>query len=91
MGLRVTKENSRDEHGVLKDGAPDGLSKIHSSAALSDQQPKESTSSKLWDLNMQVQGNQKLSNEWCGECQVVCRDKYTCINKSESKASIETV
>jgi len=53
-----------------------------------DQQPGESTSSKLWDLDMRIQGSQKLPNEWCGECHVACRDKHTCIDKSESKEHV---
>jgi len=32
---------------------------------------------------MQVQGSQKLPNECPGEYQVVCRDKYMCIDKYE--------
>ena len=30
-------------------------------------------------------GESELPNEWCGECQVVYRDKHTCIDKSESR------
>jgi len=55
----------------------------------SDQQLGESTSSKLWDLNMRIQESQKLSNEWCGECQVACRVKHTSVDKSESLICIE--
>ena len=52
---------------------------------ISDQQLGESRSSKLWDLDMRIQGSQKLPNEWCGEGQVAYRDKYTCIDKSNQK------
>ena len=53
---------------------------------ISNQQLRESTSSKLQNLDMRIQWSQKLPNEWCTECQVAYRDKYTCINKSESKS-----
>ena len=52
---------------------------------ISDQQPRESTSSKLRDLDMRIQESKKLPNEWCGECQVACRDKHACIDKFELK------
>ena len=54
-----------------------------------DQQPGESTNFKLYDLDMQIQESQKLPNEWCDECQVACRNKHTCIDKSESKECVE--
>ena len=79
------KENSRDEQGALRDRSSDGLLMIHASAAPPDQQPGEFIDSKLQDLDMRIQGSQKLPNEWCGECQVACRNKHTCINKSELK------
>ena len=56
---------------------------------ISDQQPEEFTSSKLWNMDMQDQGCQKQSNEWWDDRQVACKDRYTCIAKSESKACIE--
>ena len=34
---------------------------------------------------MRIQGSQKLHNEWCGECEVACRDKHACNDKFESK------
>ena len=42
---------------------------------------EKSTSSKFQDLDMRIQGSQKLPNEWCSECQVACRDKHMCIDK----------
>ena len=33
-------------------------------------------------------GESELPNEWCGECQVACRDKHTCIDKSKSKEQV---
>ena len=29
-------------------------------------------------------GESELPNEWYGECQVACKDKHTCVDKSES-------
>ena len=51
-----------------------------------DFQRRASLQFKLQNLNMQVQGSQKLPNEWPGENQVACRDKYTCINKFKSES-----
>ena len=45
----LQKENSRDEQGAWKDKPI-----FH---ATSDQQPKESISSKLWDLDIRIQGS----------------------------------
>ena len=57
----------------------------------SDQQLGESTSSKLQALRSGHAdlGESELLNEWCDECQVTCRDKYTCIDKSKSQACVE--
>jgi len=55
----------------------------HISAALlwsSESSPR----SKLQDLNMQVQGSQKHSNEYVRWWQVACIGKHTYIDKSES-------
>ena len=60
----LQKKNSRDEQGAWEDRALDGLPMIQASTTHSDQQQGESTSFKLRNLNMQVQGSQKLSNEW---------------------------
>jgi len=35
---------------------------------------------------MQVQGSQKFPNEWQGECQLACKNKYTCIDKFKSES-----
>jgi len=56
---------------------------------ISNQQPRESISFKFWDLDIHIQGNQKLPSEWCDECQVAYRDKHMCINKFKLKACIE--
>ena len=56
----LQKENSGDEQGAWKDGAPDGSPMIHTSLRTFDQQPEESISFKLWDLNMQVLGGQNF-------------------------------
>ena len=76
------KENSRAEQGTWKDRTSDGLSMIHASTA------------HLWSATGRIHklqaprskyadsGNQKLSNEWCDECQVACIIRHTCIDKS---------
>ena len=49
----------------------------------SNQQPEGSTSSKLWNLDMRIQESLNPPNEWCDKCQVACKDKHTCIDKSK--------
>ena len=45
--------------------ALDGLSMTYAfSLRISNQQPGEPTSSKLWNLDMQIQGSKKLHNKW---------------------------
>jgi len=56
---------------------------------LSDQQLRESPSSKLQDLDMRIQRSQNSPSEWWCECQMACQDKYTCIDKTESKSCIK--
>ena len=55
---KFTEGNLRDVQGGLEGKASDGLPVIHASADISDQQQGESTSSKLWDLDMRIQGSQ---------------------------------
>ena len=73
------KENLTAEKGVWKDRASDGLLMIHASAV------------HIWSTSGRVHKLQALGSghedpEWCGECQVACIDKHTCIDKSEPKS-----
>jgi len=76
----------RDEQGLERIGPQTSLSLIHDAIAAQLWSTKSLSWYKLQDLNMQVQGSQKLPNEWWNECQVAFRDKYTCIDKSELKS-----
>ena len=53
----LQKENSRDEQRAWKDRASDGLPIIRAFSAIFDQQPGESTSSKLRNLDMRIRGS----------------------------------
>ena len=64
------QEDSRTEGARTSRPAPRDKLDLRSRALLQ---------SKLQNLNMQVQGSQKLSNKYSGECQVSCRDKYMCV------------
>ena len=46
--------------------------------------------SKLQNLNMQVQGSQKLPNNYPGECQVTCRDKYMYVDITKTIINIKS-
>ena len=80
------RENSRAEQGAWNVRASNGLPMIHVFAAHLWSVTGRIHGSKLRDLDIRIQGSQKLPNEWYGECQVACRKKYMCIDKSESKS-----
>jgi len=56
--LTSHKRKTREPSGTWKDKASDGLPIIHASLRISYQQPGESTSSKLRDPDMRIQGSQ---------------------------------
>ena len=80
---RVTKGKLESWAAGLERYASDGLPMIHASVA------------HLWSATRRIHklqalksghadlGESELPNEWCGECQVACRNKHACINKSE--------
>ena len=82
----LQKENSRDEQGARKNRLQTGQPLVHDAIAAQLWPLGSPSLSNLQDLNMQIQGSQKLPNEWCGECHVACRDKHMCIDKFESKS-----
>ena len=88
---RVTKEKLESLAWGLEGKGSGRSAMIILPLRISNQQPGESVSSKLEDLDMQIQESQKLSNKWCDECQVACRDKHICIDKSKSKECVENM
>ena len=78
------KRRSRDTKKKLENRTSDSLPMIHASAA------------HLWlaigrihkfqapRSGHKVPRESELPNEWCDECQVACRDKHMCVDKSKS-------
>ena len=79
------RKNSRVEQGELRRmGLWTVCQRSKLLLHLSDQQPRESPSSKLQDLDMRIQRSQNTPSEWWCECQVACIDKHMCIDKSKA-------
>jgi len=80
----LQQENSRVEQGAWKDNALDGLLMIHATAA-----PLWSATGRIHKLQVsksrhEDSGESELPYKWWCECQLACRDKHMCIDKSKS-------
>ena len=60
----LQKKNPRDKQGSQKNRAPNGQLLIQDATVAQLWSPESPPQFKLHDLNMQVQGSQKLPNEW---------------------------
>ena len=81
--MSYRRKNSRDEQGAWKYRASDGMSLIHAFTTYlwsATGRIHKLQSSEIWLWGPE---ESKLPNEWCGECQVACRDMHTCIDKSK--------
>jgi len=72
----------RANQGETKEetGATAGLPALQSKFG---PQQKDPRLSKLRDLDIKIQESQKAAQEWYDGFQVACKDKHTCIDKSD--------
>jgi len=74
---KLQKENSRDAQGT------NGQPMIHATAALLWSATGRIHNLQAPKLRLEDPRESELPNEWYGKCHVACKDKHTCIDKSE--------
>jgi len=80
----LQKENSRDAQGAWKDRDSNGLPMIHATTALLWLETRRIHKLQILRSEHEDPGESELPNEWWCECQMACRDKHMCIDKSKS-------